>query len=126
VLIPVVLIGLGAICVLLAPAAKLVSWEVDPQTSIATLTALRSQPSKEPGKTVDQCVNDWLDQSRKSGELVRYSGWTIRPVRLNKSKVLLAFSFEDKEGVKMAEWLADVDKTFVPRNDLAAQVYGDK
>jgi hypothetical protein len=124
-LIPVAAIGLGAVAVLLAPASRLITWQVDAQTSISTLTTFRSQPSRRPGKTVDQCVEEWLDASRKSGELVRYAGWSIRTIRFDKSAILLDFSFEEKSGVRTAEWLADVrDNTFAPRNDLAAEVYG--
>jgi hypothetical protein len=98
--------------------------QVDAQTSISTLTTFRSLPSKSPGKTVDQCVNEWLEESRKSEDLVSYSGWSIRPIRFDKSKLFLGFSFQEKGGVRTAEWLADIDKnTFTPKNDLAAQVY---
>jgi hypothetical protein len=70
-------------------------------------------------------LNDWLEASRKSGELVRYAGWSIRTIRFDKSKVLLGFSYEEKNGVRTAEWLADLrDNTFTPKNDLAAEVYG--
>jgi hypothetical protein len=118
-------IGLGALAVVLAPAAKLITWEPDPGTSVSILTTFRSQPSKLPGKTVDDCVNGWLDSSRKSGGLVRYAGWTIKTMRFNKSKIVLGFSYQEKDGVRTAEWLADLhNNTFTPNNDLAAEIYG--
>jgi hypothetical protein len=125
ILIPLVVIAIGAAVVLLAPATQLIAPQVDATTSISTLTAFRSQQSKQPGKTVDQCMNEMLDESRKSGQFVRYSGWSIKPVSFNKSKIVLGFSFEEKDGLKVAEWSVDVDtNTFIPKNDLAAQVYG--
>ena len=81
--------------------------------------------SKVSGKTVDQCVNEWVDESRQAGTLVRFVGWSIKPMDFSKSKVTFEFSYEDKDGVKLADWLADVDNSrFVPKNDLAGQVYG--
>jgi len=72
-------------------------------------------------------VNQWLDESRKTGDLVSYSGWSVRPIKFDTGKVLIGFSFVDKSGVQMAEWLADVHKnTFIPKNDLAVQVYGNE
>jgi len=126
-LIPIMVVGLVVAVVLLAPATQLIAPQVDAQTSISTLAAFRSQPSKRQGMTVDECVNDWLEQSRKAGDLVNASGWFIKQIRFDRSKVVLGFSFEEKGGVKTAEWLADVhDNSFAPKNDLAAQVYGNK
>ena len=127
VLIPLMVIGLGIAAVLLAPAIQVIATQVDAQTSISTLTTFRSQPSRRPGKTVDQCVNEWLDESSKAGDLVSYSGWSIKPIKFDTGKILIGFSFVDKGGVRTAEWLADVhENTFTPKNDLAAQVYGNK
>src|SRR5262245_28732424 len=127
VLIPVIVIGLGVAAYLLAPVAKLIAPEVDAETSVSTLTTFRSQPSRQPGKTVDRCVNEWIDESRKAGDLVAFSGWSTRPIKFDTGKIVIGFSFTDKGGVRMAEWLADVHKnTFIPRNDLAAQVYENK
>jgi hypothetical protein len=127
ILIPIMVVGLGIAVALLAPATQLIAPQVDAQTSLSTLTALRSQPSKRLGETVDQCVNDWLEQSRRDGNLVNVSGWFIKPIRFDRSKVVLGFSFEEKGGAKTAEWLADVhSNAFTPKDDLAAQVYGEK
>jgi len=130
ILLPVTLAGLVAVAFLLAPATELIKPlmpQVDPETSVSALTMFRSQPSKLPGKTVDQCVNEWINESQKSGNLVRYSGWSIKPIRFAKSKLFVSFSFEEKDGVRNAEWRGDVaSKTFIPTNDLAAEVYGTK
>jgi hypothetical protein len=127
ILIPVMVIGLAVAVVLLAPATQLIAPQVDAQTSISTLSALRSEPSKREGETVDQSVNGWLEQSRRAGDLVNVSGWFVKPVRFDRSKVVLGFTYEEKSGVKTAEWLADVhSNAFTPKNDLAAQVYGDR
>jgi hypothetical protein len=127
ILIPIMVIGLGVAVVLLAPAMQLIAPQVDAQTSISIVAELRSQPSKRPGRTVDQAVNDWLEESRRTGDLVNASGWFIKPIRFDRSKVVVGFSFEEKGGSKTAEWLADVhSNAFTPKDDLAAQVYGDK
>jgi len=127
ILIPLLILALAAAVALLAPATQMITWQVDAQTSISTLTTFRSLPSKLPGKTVDQCINEFLDESRKGGDFISASGWSIKPIRFDKTKFLLGFSFEEKGGVRTAEWLADVDSgTFTPKNDLAAQIYGSK
>jgi len=124
ILIPVLIVSLGVAAFLLSPGLGVIAPQVDAQTSISALAALRSQPSKRPGKTVDQCVNEWLEESRDAGNLVSYSGWSFKQIMFDKSKVLLVFSFEEKGGVKTAEWLADVhENSFASKNDLAAQIY---
>lgn len=127
ILIAAAVAGIVATLVLFLPALQVIAPQVDAQTSISTLTTFRSQPSKTSGKSVDQVVNEWLDESRRSGKMVGYSGWSVKPVRFNKSKVVLGFSFEERDGIRTAEWLADVgNNTFVPKNELAAEVYGNK
>jgi len=127
ILIPIMVVGLAVAVVLLAPATQLIAPQVDAQTSISTLSMLRSEPSKRAGESVDQYINDWVEQSRKTGDLISLSGWFVKPIRFDKSKILLGFTLEEKGGVKTAEWVADVhNNVFTPKNDLAAQVYGDK
>ncbi|HKV41186.1 MAG TPA: hypothetical protein VJX67_18415 [Blastocatellia bacterium] len=104
----------------------LLSRTIDSQKIIPTQNSLRNLPSNESGLTVDAFMHRELDRSRASGQLVRYQGWTAQPVQGNTSKLIVSFSFEEKDGNKqVAQWVADLsNNTFTPKTDLAARAYG--
>lgn len=97
----------------------------EPRTALNALENLKKLPSNENGYTVDQRLNRALKESQDSGRLARYQGWHIRPVPGTKTKVLLVFSYEEKDGTQhRAEWIADFStNSFSPQNSLAAAVY---
>jgi hypothetical protein len=96
----------------------------EPKVVLSALEKLRHQPSNEPEVTVDARLSRELETSRRVKNLVSYKGWTVRPVKGTKNKVVLVFSFEEVGGVlQSAEWLADLNSsTFTPQTDLAQSV----
>jgi len=97
----------------------------EPQTAALVLEKLRKMPSNQEGLTVDESVTRELERSRRVGNLVSYQGWTVRLAPGDKSKLLVVFSFDERNNTRQrAEWLADpVSSTFTPQTDLAAAVY---
>lgn len=97
----------------------------EPHTAAVVLETLRKMPSNQEGLTVDESVTQELERSRRVGNLVRYQGWTVRLAPGDKSKLLVVFSFDERNNTRQrAEWLADpVSSTFTPQTDLAAAVY---
>jgi hypothetical protein len=59
---------------------------------------------------------------------VAYQGWTVRPIKGTKSKVVFTFSYvEVGEVHQSAEWIADLNNnTFTPQNERAAAVFNVK
>jgi hypothetical protein len=102
------------------------SQEAEPKTVMSALDKLRRMPSNEEGLTIDARLTRELGTSRRMGNLVGYQGWTARPVKGTKTKVLLVFSYQEVGDVhQRAEWLADLtNNTFTPQTDLAAAIYG--
>ena len=100
------------------------SEQAEPKTVLAALDRLRKTPSNEPGLTIDACLSRELETARRVGNLVAYQGWIVRPIKGTKSKVVLAFSYQEVGNVsKNAEWVADLSEdTFTPQTDLAAAV----
>jgi len=96
----------------------------EPKVVLAALEDLRRTPSNEEGLTIDARMKRELEKSKRSGNLVGYQGWTMKPVKGNKNKVLLVYSFDEKGDVQFrAEWLADLTQhTFAPQNELAVSV----
>jgi hypothetical protein len=97
----------------------------EPQTAALVLEKLRKMPSNQEGLTVDESVTRELERSRRVGNLVSYQGWTVRLAPGDKSKLIVVFSFDERNNTRQrAEWLADpVSSTFTPQTDLAAAVY---
>jgi hypothetical protein len=93
--------------------------------SLEVLSQFRRLPSNQAGMSVEERAAEELEKSRRAGLLVRYQGWLIRPIKGTKTKVLIAFSFEEKgDKEQRAEWVADLEQnTFVPQNELAAAIY---
>ena len=120
--IGVIAAGLGVYVYLVLTSG---TTELDSKAAGEMLVTLRRLPSSEQGLSVDDRMNQEIKKSKESGKLVKYQGWTMRPVQGDKGKILIAFTFEEKEtGEKRAEWLADTaNKSFSPRTGLAAAVY---
>lgn len=99
----------------------------DPKAALLMLDTLRKMPSKEPDLTVDARMKKEVDAARKLGNLHRYTGWHLKPIPGNKSKVLVIFSYEETDKtMHEAEWLADLgDHSFTPQTELAKLVYGE-
>ena len=102
----------------------LYSENAEPKVVLAALDKLRRQPSSEPEVTVDARLSRELETSRRVKNLVAYQGWTVRPIKGTKNRVVLAFSYEEVGGVRQsAEWIADLsDNTFTPQTELAETV----
>jgi hypothetical protein len=117
----VALLGIGAY-IFVVPMVY--SEEAEPKTILAAMEKLRKTPSNEPGVTIDARLSRDLETSRRVKNLVAYQGWTVRPLKGTKSKVVLVFSYEEVGGIhQSAEWIADLNTgTFTPQTDLAAAV----
>lgn len=102
------------------------SEQAEPKTVLAALDKLRKTPSNEPGLTIDARLVRELETSRRVGNLRAYQGWTVRPIKGNKTKVVLAFTYVEVGDVyQSAEWIADLTTgAFTPQTELAATVYG--
>lgn len=101
------------------------SYGPEPETAALVLENLRKMPSNQEGLTVEESVTRELEKSRRVGNLVGYQGWSVREAPGDKSKLLVIFSFDEKNNSKqIAEWLADpVSNTYTPQTDLAASVF---
>ena len=97
----------------------------EPEVAASVLERLRKMPSSQEGLTVEQSVAQQLEKSRRVGNLVAYQGWTVQQAPGDKSKLLVVFSFEERDNTKQrAEWLVDSNgSTFTPQTDLAAAVF---
>jgi len=100
------------------------SENAEPKVVLAALEKLRHLPSNEPDVTVDARLSRELETSRRVKNLVAYQGWTVRPIKGTKSKVVLVFSYEEVGGLRQsAEWIADLsNNTFTPQTELAQTV----
>jgi hypothetical protein len=101
------------------------TFEIDPHRAQPAMQKLRSMPSKEADLTVEQYLNQELERSRRIGNLVSTQGWTIRPVEGSRSKMLICFSFMERDNNEQrAEWLADLShETFTPQTELAKAAF---
>lgn len=97
----------------------------EPEVAASVLEKLRKMPSSQEGLTVEQSVAQQLEKSRRVGNLVAYQGWTVKQAPGDKSKLLVVFSFDERDNTKQrAEWLVDPNSsTFTPQTDLAAAVF---
>ena len=122
------LIILGTVIVFgLGSYVALALWQetskpVEPGTPQYALDKLRMMPSSKAGTTVEQCLEQRVDESSDAGRLLEPQGWDIKPVEGSKYKI--SFSFEEKGNVQqVAEWLVDIgDNTFAPQTELAKAV----
>lgn len=117
----VTLLGIG-VYVFVVPLVY--SDVAEPKVILAALENLRRAPSNEEGLTIDARMKREIEKSKRSGSLAGYQGWTMKPVKGDKNKVLLVFSYEERDNVQVrAEWLADLThNTFAPQNELAVSV----
>lgn len=99
--------------------------ELDPHLAQPALAKLRQEPSVVSGVSVDEYMTQQLEKSRRVGNLLKYQGWTVSPVRGSKTKLLIAFSYEERDNTQYrAEWVADVThNTFTPQTELAVAAY---
>jgi hypothetical protein len=95
---------------------------VSAKTAVGVMNQLRSLPSNKTGMNLDQCLMDEIKKSRENGQLVNYTGWTIKSP--NPNQYLISFSFEERNGVKSAEWLVDAShSSFMPQSELAIALH---
>ncbi|MEK6410989.1 MAG: zinc ribbon domain-containing protein [Acidobacteriota bacterium] len=120
-----VLVALLSVGIYIFVVPLVYSDEAEPKTVLAALDKLRRTPSSEPGVTIDARLSRALEASRRVGDLVAYQGWTVRPIKGTKTKVLIVFAYQEVGGThQRAEWLADLsNNTFTPQTDLAAAVH---
>ena len=125
------MLGISMFLVLIAAGAYWFLWPLwqsagpEPQTAALVLEKLRKMPSNQEGLTVEESVARELEKSRRVGNLVSYQGWTVRQAPNDRSKLVVTFSFDERDNTKQrAEWLADpVSSTFTPQTELAAAVF---
>ena len=100
--------------------------QAEPKTVLTALDTLKKLPSSDPGVTIDARLARELETSRRVGNLAAYKGWTIRPIKGTKARVVFAFSYIEVGDVhQSAEWIADLThNTFAPQTELAATVHG--
>jgi hypothetical protein len=92
------------------------------KAAVGVMNQLRSLPSKKVGMSLDQCMMDEIKKSREKGQLVNYTGWSVKPS--NPNQYLISFSFEERNGPKSAEWLVDTSlSSFVPQSELAIALH---
>ena len=99
--------------------------ELDPNLAQPALAKLRQEPSVVSGLSVDEYMTQQLEKSRRIGNLLKYQGWTVSPLKGSKTKMLIAFTYEERDNTQYrAEWVADVvNNTFTPRTELAVAAY---
>jgi hypothetical protein len=99
--------------------------ELDPHLAQPAMQKLRQMPSPQADMTVEQYLNQELEKSRRIGNLVSTQGWTMRPVEGSRSKMLISFSFIERDNTEQrAEWLADLSRdTFTPQTELARAAF---
>jgi hypothetical protein len=122
------LVALFSVGIYIFVVPMVYSEQAEPKTVLSALDKLRKTPSNEPNLTIDARLSRELDTARRIGNLVAYQGWTVRPIKGTKSKVVLAFSYVEVGDVhQSAEWMADLtNNTFTPQNELAATIYGNQ
>jgi hypothetical protein len=100
------------------------SQEAEPKAALSALEKLRHLPSNQPGVTIGDRMSHELETSRKLGNLAAYKGWTVRPIKGTKTKVLISFSYREVDGAEQkAEWIADLATgSFAPQTPLAVSV----
>ena len=100
------------------------SEQAEPKSVLSALDKLRKMPSSDPSVTVDGRLLRELEFSRRVKNLVAYQGWTVRPIKGTKTKVVLAFTYEEVGGLhQSADWIADLtNNTFTPQTELASSV----
>lgn len=100
------------------------SEQAEPKTVLAALDKLRKTPSNEPGLTIDARLQRELDTARRVGNLTAYQGWIVRPIKGDKTRIVLAFAYQEVGDIKQsAEWIADLASgAFTPQTELAKTV----
>ena len=99
--------------------------ELDPHLAQPVLAKLRQSPSSQSGLSVEDYLTQQLEKSRRVGNLLNYQGWTISPVKGSKTKLLIAFTYEERDNTQQrAEWVVDVaNNTYTPQTELAVEAY---
>jgi hypothetical protein len=101
---------------------------LDSKAAMELLATLRQAPSTQEGFSVDERMNLELQKSRSSGKLAQYRGWFTMPYDGSKKKILIGFSFQEKDtGEQSFEWVADTrTRQFTPLSKVAGEVYTGK
>lgn len=99
--------------------------ELDPHVAQPMLAKLRQSPSSQSGLSVDDYLTQHLEKSRRVGNLLNFQGWTVSPVKGSRTKLLIAFTYEEKDKTQQrAEWVADAaNNTYTPQTELAIEAY---
>jgi hypothetical protein len=118
------LVALFSVGIYIFVVPMVYSEQAEPKTVLSALDKLRRMPSNEPGLTLDARLLHEIETSRRVGNLAGYQGWTVRPIKGTKARVVLAFSYVEVGDVhQSAEWIADLtNNTFTPQTDLATWV----
>jgi hypothetical protein len=118
------LVALFSVGIYIFVVPMVYSEQAEPKTVLAALDKLRKTSSNEPGLTIDARLSREIETTRRVGNLVAYQGWIVRPIKGTKSKVGLAFSYQEVGNINQnAEWIADLSSgTFTPQTDLAVAV----
>ena len=97
---------------------------VDAKTALQAMDKLRSTPSSQPDISVDEYMQRTLKESEQAGRLVRYRGWHIEPIQGTRTRFLVVFSFEERDGGEQrAEWAATASDKFTAQTNLARSAY---
>ena len=101
------------------------SKHADPILSFKAMQAFRTMPSNEEGLTVDELMTRELDKFKDAGNLKGSQGWHTEKISGTESRVLVVFSFQDKEGKDhRAEWMVDIkSQRSIPQTALAIEMY---
>lgn len=94
---------------------------LSPTPALEAMNQLRRLPSKQEGKTIEDCLNAEMKKAKDAGHLVSFEGWKIKPYERNS--YLVSFSFDEKDVKKSAEWVVDPQNNiFTPISELATAV----
>jgi len=99
----------------------------DAKAALVMMDTLRKMPSKQSDLTVDACMHQQLETSRRVGNLKSYQGWHVEGIPGSKTTFVLVYSYEENDKSEhRTEWLVDIStNTFTPQNDAARAVYGN-
>ena len=84
---------------------------------------LRQMPSQHSGKTINEWLEQAVENARESGQLIESEGWQVNPVEGNNC--MISFSYEVKGNIQHRfEWMYDQAKdSYMAQTELAASVY---
>jgi hypothetical protein len=118
------LVAVSSVAIYIFVVPLVHSQGIEPKTAMSALDRLQHKQSNQPDLTIDARLSAELEKSRRVGNLTGYQGWTVRPIKGTKTRVLLVFSYREVGNTEQrAEWLADLNaNTFTPQTALAVSV----